>query len=181
MKDAIPLLPEVAQANIQLVMFPGPLDENDDMDSNELYDEDVVAQAKEAQKLHEIHVVQQDVEKEFVHQFLQDGKYSHLIAIERLGSNKEGIMCNMRGDDVSPYNGRIDEVFTIAKGMEGVTTIGIGDGGNEIGMGSALEIVKEVIPGGENIGTVVEVDHLLCVGVSNWAGVREREERVCDE
>jgi hypothetical protein len=50
-------------------------------------------------------------------------------------------------------------------------TIGIGDGGNEIGMGSLpKEIIESGIPNGEVIAAATPVDSLIVAGVSNWGG-----------
>jgi hypothetical protein len=60
-----------------------------------------------------------------------------------------------------------------------VTTIGIGDGGNEIGMGKIpWAILQRNIPGGGLVACRVPTEHLLVCGISNWgayglaAGVR---------
>ena len=51
------------------------------------------------------------------------------------------------------------------------TTIGIGDLGNEIGMGSLPhELVAHSIPGGDQIWCRVGCDHPIVGGVSNWSG-----------
>jgi hypothetical protein len=62
---------------------------------------------------------------------------------------------------------------------EGVTTIGIGDGGNEIGMGKIpWDIIRRNIPGGAVVACRVATDLLIVCGISNWgayglaAGVR---------
>ena len=48
-------------------------------------------------------------------------------------------------------------------------TIGIGDGGNEIGMGKIPhETVVKNIPNGDLIHCRVPTDHLIVAGVSNW-------------
>jgi hypothetical protein len=48
-------------------------------------------------------------------------------------------------------------------------TIGIGDGGNEIGMGKVpWDVIRRHIPRGELIACRVATDHLLVAGVSNW-------------
>lgn len=48
-------------------------------------------------------------------------------------------------------------------------TIGIGDGGNEIGMGKiAWDVIRRNIPGGSRIACRVATDHLIVAGVSNW-------------
>eukprot|EP01125_Pyxidicula_operculata_P014399 TRINITY_DN4792_c0_g1_i2.p1 TRINITY_DN4792_c0_g1~~TRINITY_DN4792_c0_g1_i2.p1 ORF type:complete len:146 (+),score=33.20 TRINITY_DN4792_c0_g1_i2:499-936(+) len=75
----------------------------------------------------------------------------------------------MRGIDNSPNTAKIDSLFLKAFGT-GVLTIGIGDGGNEIGMGNVLEGVEKHVPLGDKIGTKVKCDHLITAGVSNWGG-----------
>ena len=48
-------------------------------------------------------------------------------------------------------------------------TIGIGDGGNEIGMGKiAWDTIRRNIPNGELVACRVATDHLIVAGVSNW-------------
>lgn len=58
----------------------------------------------------------------------------------------------------------------------GVLTIGIGDGGNEIGCGAIIEEVQRVqpfgrkcvCPCGAGVATVTRCDHLVFASVSNW-------------
>src|SRR5207253_4404982 len=50
-----------------------------------------------------------------------------------------------------------------------ITTIGIGDGGNEIGMGKVpWEVIRRNIPRGSLVACRVPVDHLVVCGISNW-------------
>ena len=49
-------------------------------------------------------------------------------------------------------------------------TVGIGDGGNEIGMGAVRAKIARIDPLRARIATVVPVDHLVVAGVSNWGG-----------
>ncbi len=50
-----------------------------------------------------------------------------------------------------------------------MTTIGIGDGGNEIGMGKIRwDTIRRNIPNGGLIACRVPTDHLIVAGVSNW-------------
>jgi hypothetical protein len=49
-------------------------------------------------------------------------------------------------------------------------TVGIGDGGNEIGMGAARAKIARLDALRARIATVVPVDHLVVAGVSNWGG-----------
>lgn len=95
---------------------------------------------------------------------------SHLIAIERPGRGREGDYLNARGLSVAAWNRPLDEMFVLAARRPGQppVTIGVGDGGNEIGMGSVraqLEGESELIA---RIASVVPVDHLVVAGVSNW-------------
>ena len=52
-----------------------------------------------------------------------------------------------------------------------ITTIGIGDGGNEVGMGKVCEKVISTVPHGKEIATEVSCDYLVTCGVSNWGGL----------
>jgi len=49
-----------------------------------------------------------------------------------------------------------------------VTTIGVGDGGNEIGMGNVRARLRGATALAKRIASVVRVDHLVVAGVSNW-------------
>ena len=49
-----------------------------------------------------------------------------------------------------------------------VTTIGVGDGGNEIGMGNVRARLRGAAALAKRIASVVRVDHLVVAGVSNW-------------
>ena len=92
---------------------------------------------------------------------------SHLVSIERVGRASNGKYYNMRGVDISATTAPIDEMF-IEAGKKDITTIGIGDGGNEIGMGKVLEDVNHAIPNGKQIACKVKTDFLIVSGVSNW-------------
>jgi hypothetical protein len=83
---------------------------------------------------------------------------------------------NMRGVDVTPSMSPAHMLFD-AHGP--IRTIGIGDGGNEIGMGKIpWDVIRRNIPNGGLIACRVPTDHLIVSGVSNWgayglaAGVR---------
>ena len=89
-----------------------------------------------------------------------------LVAIERLGRAADGRYYSMRGADLTEWTEPLDEIFL--RRRSGVATVGVGDGGNEIGMGSVLDRVKDVVTFGESIGSVVSTDHLVAAGVSNW-------------
>lgn len=98
----------------------------------------------------------------------QFGKLTHLIALERSGPNSAGQNCTMRGLDITPYTMPAHRLF---EGERDYVTIGIGDGGNEIGMGNIpLDVIAKNIPNGDAIACRTPVDHLIVCGISNWGG-----------
>lgn len=88
-----------------------------------------------------------------------------VAAIERSGPAKDGKCYTMRGRDISPHVSEHNKWFLDNFEM----AIGIGDGGNEIGMGKiSHEIVARDVPNGDLIHCRVPTDHLIVAGVSNW-------------
>ena len=87
-----------------------------------------------------------------------------LLSIERCGRTAEGSYLNMRGLDITEYTAKIDCLFDY-----GFPSIGIGDGGNEIGMGNLIEYIPDVetLP---NQPAISMVDKLILASVSNWGG-----------
>jgi hypothetical protein len=130
------------------------------------------------------------------HGLLASERPTHLVAIERPGRNRDGDYLNMRGHSVAGWNAPLDELFICGGGREpgldrgwpekGASrlcphgrrsprsvsgrpvTVGIGDGGNEIGMGTVRARIARLDPLRARIATVVRVDHLVVAGVSNW-------------
>lgn len=90
---------------------------------------------------------------------------THVISIERPGPGYDGIIRNMRGQDITAHTAPLHLLFNLPN----VTYIGIGDGGNELGMGKIpREVISNSIRYGERIACVVACDYLLVCGVSNW-------------
>lgn len=87
-----------------------------------------------------------------------------LISIERCGRNLEEDYANMRGISIAPQTAPIDTLFDMAS-RSGILTIGIGDGGNEIGMGNLKEVISQKLS--LNPCTVT-VDELIIATTSNW-------------
>ena len=78
----------------------------------------------------------------------------------------------MRGNDISEFTSPLHLLFTSDRNSRGYQTIGIGDGGNEIGMGKLdPTIVAGSIENGDEIACGVTCDYLLVCGVSNWGGM----------
>ncbi|MCM0678583.1 DUF4392 domain-containing protein [Micromonospora phytophila] len=93
-------------------------------------------------------------------------RLSHLIACERVGPALDGRPRNMRGEDIGAHTAPLDRLFAAGSAFR----VGIGDGGNELGMGRLpTELVARVVDRGERIRCVVGCDALLVGGTSNWA------------
>ena len=92
-----------------------------------------------------------------------------LVAIERAGLTADGTYRNALGEDYSEGRARLDYVVDAAAAA-GVPTIGIGDGGNEIGMGAVAQAVHANVPHGPVLCATRETDVLIPAGVSNWGG-----------
>ena len=93
---------------------------------------------------------------------------THLVAIERPARGGAGDYLNMRGHSVADWNRPIDELFMARDGVSRPVTVGVGDGGNEIGMGNVRERLVRQGPLMARIAATVTVDHLVVAGVSNW-------------
>jgi hypothetical protein len=90
---------------------------------------------------------------------------THAVSIERCGRSADGAPRNMRGLDIGSYTAPLDELFTAGPWE----TIAIGDGGNEIGMGSLpRELIARNVDHGEVIACTTPARHLIVAGVSNW-------------
>ncbi|NXE24208.1 GLUCM protein, partial [Ardeotis kori] len=97
-------------------------------------------------------------------------RFDHLIAIERAGMAADGNYYNARKINIKHLVDPIDELFLAAQTIPGVTTTGVGDGGNELGMGKVKDAVKKHIKNGDVIACDVEADFTIVAGVSNWGG-----------
>jgi hypothetical protein len=95
---------------------------------------------------------------------------THTIALERVGPASDGRCHTMRGHDVTDNMLGAHAIFVPnPDGSRPWRTIGIGDGGNEIGMGKIPhETIVKNIPNGDLIHCRVPTDHLIVAGVSNW-------------
>jgi D-glutamate cyclase len=90
---------------------------------------------------------------------------THAISIERCGRSADGTPRNMRGQDIGSYTAPLDDLFSAGPWE----TIAIGDGGNEIGMGTIdRSLIARHVAHGEIIASVTSAQHLIVAGVSNW-------------
>jgi D-glutamate cyclase len=139
--------------------------------------------------------------------FQMDFHLTHLLAIERVGpshtpesvraqpgATEETVglflsevpqeahdRCHtMRGRDITEQMSPVHLAFEhVTRWQRPPTTIGIGDGGNEIGMGKVpWDVIRRNIPGGARVACRTATDYLIVCGISNWgaygfaAGVR---------
>ena len=96
---------------------------------------------------------------------------THLIAIERVAPGSDGKPHREHGWDMSADTAPLHLLFEEEGWQRPWVTIGIGDGGNEIGMGALpRDIVSKDIPNGELVAAATSTDHLIVAGVSTWGG-----------
>lgn len=100
---------------------------------------------------------------------------SVLIAVEKAGRNKAGVYHRSKGWAISDVCSKVEPMFEEARKRR-ILTIGIGDGGNEVGTGSIEKAVREYVPYGAKcecpceagIAAESKVDVLIAAAVSNW-------------
>lgn len=98
-----------------------------------------------------------------------------VVFIERGGFNEKRVYHNSRGKNVGTVRSKMD-YMALAAAEAGIPTIGIGDGGNEIGMGLIREQIRPIIPFGEKcqcpceggIVTTTSTTVLIIGHTSNW-------------
>lgn len=87
------------------------------------------------------------------------------LAVERCGPAHDGVARTMRGIPLDSCAAPLDELFLAGPWRR----IAVGDGGNEIGMGSLPHaLIARHIANGAAIACTVPADHLVVAGVSNW-------------
>ncbi|MEJ8814712.1 glutamate cyclase domain-containing protein [Variovorax ureilyticus] len=101
---------------------------------------------------------------------------SAVVFVERDGPNVEGQFHGVRGDCRDPLT--VGYVYLLAyhAAEAGILTIGIGDGGNEVGFGAVREAIRDVLPmrgrslagHASGVVTVVPTDVTVSAAVSNW-------------
>ena len=98
-----------------------------------------------------------------------------LLSIEKGSANEKGVIHNARGADTTACMAKVDELVKEARST-GIVSVGIGDGGNEIGMGLIADAVRKYVPYGERctcpcgggIAPALPTDFLVTAAVSNW-------------
>ncbi|CAG2153202.1 DUF4392 domain-containing protein [Cupriavidus numazuensis] len=97
------------------------------------------------------------------------------ISIERPGCNAKGLYHGLGGRPLDGMVANLDRLFEQVK-RAGIPFIGIGDGGNELGMGVIAEDLPRFSPKAADTGTpgrggvaaVTAADWLVTANISNW-------------
>jgi hypothetical protein len=106
----------------------------------------------------------------------QDLSPKAILAVECRGRNEKGVYHALpKGRNMNHIAAKIACLYDKAQEI-GALTIGIGDGGNEIGWGIVNDVIKEKIPYGDTcscgcgggFGDTTTVDVLVAASVSNW-------------
>jgi hypothetical protein len=100
-----------------------------------------------------------------------------IVAIEKLSKNAKGVYHNGFGIDVSSVQAKVDYLFDMGR-QRGIATIGVGDGGNEIGTACMADAVRKVVPTGAKCGcpcesgiaAATEADYCVFGSKSNYGG-----------
>jgi hypothetical protein len=98
-----------------------------------------------------------------------------VVSIERLGPNSKGVMHSLMGEDWSMFHGALHEV--VLQGTKHrIPSIGVGDGGNEIGAGRIVARARPFILNGEmckcpckgGTACAIPTDVFTVGATSNW-------------
>lgn len=100
---------------------------------------------------------------------MEELKPDSVVSIERPGRAADGHSYSMRGEQLDPVVPQLDDFFLDCRKM-GCRTIGIGDGGNELGMGSLSECIRGRSSLGCLIACATPADFSVAAAVSSWAG-----------
>ena len=95
---------------------------------------------------------------------ISDLNPSLIISIERCGPTVDGDYLNSRGKKIEEFNSKTEYLLN-----NNIPSIGIGDGGNEIGMGNLKHIIKNSTEL-SNPPCITTTDLLIPASTSNWGG-----------
>jgi hypothetical protein len=111
-------------------------------------------------RVHEISVGDHDRREAEAREALDKFQPQAIISIERPGQAADGGYYNMRGESISEYTACFDSFMNLCE----CPTIGIGDGGNEIGMGNVAAALRNL----NIVPATTTCTELIVADVSNW-------------
>jgi hypothetical protein len=111
--------------------------------------------------VHEMEVLGHEESRACARALLAELTPDVLLAVERCGLTGDGAYLNMRGADVSEYHAKLDYLFA-----DHPCSVGIGDGGNEIGMGNLASVIR--LTELSDRPCVTRTTRLVVSSVSNW-------------
>jgi hypothetical protein len=97
---------------------------------------------------------------------LDDLDPSAVVAIERCSAAEDGEYHRATGEPVTDACIKPEPLFERTDAL----TVGVGDGGNELGTGTISEATKRAVPHGEEIASATDADVTVITTVSNHAG-----------
>ena len=115
-----------------------------------------------------ISITKEDTYEEIA-SLLKEFKPDHIIAIERPGIAKDGKTYSMRGERLDHVIPQLDMMLD-PPFERCYSTTAIGDGGNEMGLGSFYDKIAASVPLGRLIATTTPADYVIPAGISNWGG-----------
>ena len=107
--------------------------------------------------------------------WIRDFGVKAVVAIEKAGPNAMGVYHMVGGKDISDSTGKGAALFRAAAD-KGLLRIGIGDRGNELGMGPVAQVARALLPFGRDCGCPCHggvadqtaADLALPAVISNW-------------
>jgi D-glutamate cyclase len=106
---------------------------------------------------------------------IEQDRPAAFVAAEKPARNAKGVYHNGGGIDLSRVQGKADDVVEVFR-SHGIPTIGVGDGGNEIGMGKIAGPLRDILPAardcgcpcGAGIASATDTDVLVVGSSANW-------------
>jgi hypothetical protein len=115
----------------------------------------------------------------FARKLIDEYEPKAIIAVEKSGRNFKHVYHNMAGLDISKYVAKVEPLFEIADDSDDIVTIGIVDGGNEVGNGSQYEAILKHVPHAQvcrcpckgGVAAECATDVLVRAAQSNWGAI----------